>query len=138
MKRILIVEDDNFIRDLYNRAFSKAGYEVSVAADGQEALDVVKNTNFDMILLDIMLPKVNGIDVLRAYKDPKSGVKDTPVFLITNLGQEDIIKEAFKLGADGYLLKAQLTPKNVVDEANGFFEQKAPQLLNTNSDTEAD
>ena len=124
MKRILIVEDDTFIRDLYTRAFSRSNYEVEAAADGEEAITKVKSGKYDMILLDIMLPKITGINVLRAIRDPGGATKDVPVFLITNLGQEDIIKEAFKIGADGYLLKAQLTPKDVVNEIELYFTQQ--------------
>lgn len=124
-KKILVVEDDFYIRDLYERALKKSGYEVSVASDGQEAIEITKTNTFDLILLDILLPKVTGIDVLRTLRDPASTAKDTPVFLITNLGQEDIIKQAFKIGADGYLLKARLSPENIADEIAAYFSQKA-------------
>ena len=122
-KKILIVEDDFYIRDLYERALKKSGYDVSLASDGQEAIEITKTNTFDLILLDILLPKVTGIDVLRVLRDPVSTAKDTPIFLITNLGQEDIIKQAFKIGADGYLLKARLSPENIADEIASFFSQ---------------
>lgn len=121
MKKILIVEDDTFIRDLYVRAFTTNNYEVEIATDGEAALKQIATTLYDMILLDIMLPKVTGIDVLKAIRAPNAKSITTPVFLITNLGQDTIIKEAFTIGADGYLLKAQLTPKDVVSEITTFF-----------------
>lgn len=120
-KRILVVEDDFYILDLYKRNFEQAGYEVEVAVDGREALDKTKDKTFDLILLDIMLPKVTGIDVLIALRDSKSPAKDTPVFIITNLGQEKIINQAFKIGANGFFLKAQITPEDVVKEIDAFF-----------------
>lgn len=131
MKKVLIVEDDFYIRDIYTKNFVQGGYTVEVASDGEEALEKVKTVSFDIILLDIMLPKKTGIDVLRSYRDPSSTVKNTPVFMITNLGQEAIIKEAFKIGADGYLIKAQLTPKDMVREINNFFiEQEKLTVAN--------
>lgn len=127
MKQILLIEDDFYIRDLYATYFIKAGYSVDLAIDGEEALEKVKDKNYDLILLDIMLPKITGIDVLRIFRDEKSSAKETPVILITNLGQESIIKEAFKIGASGYLLKAQLKPQDLVNEVNTFFENLARQ-----------
>src|SRR3989344_4363634 len=124
MKTILLVEDEFHIQDIYRISFVKTGrYTVETASDGQEALVKLRVHVYDLILLDIMLPKVTGIDVLRAMRAPTSPTKDTPIILITNLGQEDIIKEAFKIGADGYLIKAQFTPLDVVKEVDAFFQQ---------------
>lgn len=133
MRNILIIEDDFYIRDIYNKSFTQAGYIVDVASDGQEALNKVKDKTYDIILLDIMLPRVTGIDVLRAFRSPQSKVKSTPIFLITNLGQEDVIKEAFKIGANGYLLKAQLTPQDVVTEIEAVFNQAKAKAQATSS-----
>ena len=124
MKTVLIVEDEFQIQDIYRMAFVKTGrYTIETASDGQEALVKLRAHVYDLILLDIMLPKVTGIDVLRAMRAPTSPTRDTPIVLITNLGQEDIIKEAFKIGADGYLIKAQFTPQDIVTEVDAFFEQ---------------
>ena len=124
MRTLLIVEDDFHIQDIYRMAFTKTGeYTVETASDGQEALVKINTHPYDIILLDIMLPKVTGIDVLRAIRNPASPTKNTPVILITNLGQDEIIKEAFKIGADGYLIKAQFTPQDVINEVNSFFDQ---------------
>lgn len=124
MKTILLVEDDFHIQDIYRMSFIKTGrYTIETASDGQEALVKLRAHVYDLILLDIMLPKITGIDVLRTVRAPTSNTKDTPIILITNLGQEDIIKEAFKIGADGYLIKAQFTPQDVIAEVDAFFEQ---------------
>lgn len=124
MKTILIVEDEFHIQDIYRMTFLKTGrYTIETASDGQEALVKLRAHVYDLILLDVMLPKVTGIDVLRAMRAPTSPTRDTPIILITNLGQEDIIKEAFKIGADGYLIKAQFTPQDVVNEVDSFFDQ---------------
>jgi len=123
-KKVLVVEDEIFIRELYEKVLQGAGYEVTGAQDGQEGLDKVKAGSFDLVLLDIMLPKMTGIDVLKEIKkDPDPKLNKLPVYLLTNLGQESIIKEAFKIGADGYLLKAKYLPNQIVSEVDAFFKK---------------
>ena len=124
MKKILIAEDDFFIRDIYSKVFSLAGYEVAVAVDGIDALEKIKKQPFDIILLDIMMPRMTGIDVLKNIRTLSTPAKNTPIFIITNLGQQNVIEEAFKLGMDGYILKSQVTPQQIVDEINNFFLNK--------------
>lgn len=122
-KKILLIEDEIFIRELYEKVLQGAGYDVVPAQDGQEGLEKVRNEKFDLLLLDIMLPKVTGIDVLKEMKkDTNPDVKNLPVYLLTNLGQESIIKEAFKLGANGYLLKAKYLPNQIVTEIDAYFK----------------
>ena len=124
MKKILIAEDDFFIRDIYDKVFSSAGYEVATAVDGEDTLAKIKNQPFDLLLLDIMMPKVSGLDVLRQLRAMTTPAKDTPVFILSNLGQQNIIQEAFKIGMDGYIIKSQMTPQQIVDEINSYFESK--------------
>lgn len=114
-KKILLVEDEDFIRDLYTRQLTKAGFLVKTAVDGQSALQILKNETFELLLLDIMLPGMNGLQLLREYKtqNPNSTMI---TILLTNLGQEAIIKEGFELGAQAYLIKASYTPDQVVNE----------------------
>ena len=115
LKKILLVEDEDFIRDLYVRQLSKAGFQVKSAADGQIGLDMLKGETFDLLLLDIMLPGINGLQLLREFKtqNPNSPMI---TILLTNLGQEAVIKEGFELGAQAYLIKASYTPDQVVNE----------------------
>lgn len=114
-KKILLVEDEDFIRDLYVRQLSKAGFVVKSAVDGQSGLDTLKTEQFDLLLLDIMLPGMNGLQLLREFKshNPQSTMI---TILLTNLGQEAVIKEGFELGAQAYLIKASYTPDQVVQE----------------------
>lgn len=114
-KKILLVEDEDFIRDLYFRQLTREGFLVKVAIDGQSGLNMLKNENFDLLLLDIMLPGMNGLQVLREFKtqNPNSPMI---TILLTNLGQEAVIKEGFELGAQAYLIKASYTPDQVVQE----------------------
>ena len=126
MKRVLIAEDDFFIRDIYEKVFSLAGYTVETAVDGEDALQKIKaQQQYDMILLDIMMPKVTGLDVLRQLRAMPTPAKDTSVFILSNLGQQNIIEEAFKIGMDGYIIKSQMTPQQIVDEINTYFTNKA-------------
>lgn len=114
-KKILLVEDEDFIRDLYVRQLSKEGFLVKQAADGQSALNLLKNEAFDLLLLDIMLPGMNGLQLLREFKT-KNPQSPMITILLTNLGQEAVIKEGFELGAQAYLIKASYTPDQVVQE----------------------
>lgn len=123
MSKILIIEDDEFVRDLYKRCLEKANFEVITAADGQTGLELAEKEKYDLILLDIMLPKKTGIDVLRELRNSNTPGANNPVFLLTNLGQEAIISEAFKLGCQAFLLKAKLLPKDVVTEVQKFVNQ---------------
>jgi CheY-like chemotaxis protein len=124
MKKILIAEDDFFIRDVYGEIFQSNGYEVELASDGEESLIKIKSQPFDMILLDIMMPKFKGIEVLVQTRGQETPNKITPVFFITNVAEQNIIDEAFKAGMDGYIIKSQYNPQQIVDEINKFLKSK--------------
>jgi CheY-like chemotaxis protein len=123
-KKILLVEDEFFIRDLYERYLKKNGFEVISAVDGEDGMKKALENKVDLILLDIMMPKMTGIEVLSKIKEEGSIAKDTPVYLLTNQVQDSIIREAFKLGAEGYLIKAQLLPKQIVEEIQNIFKNR--------------
>lgn len=114
-KKILLVEDEDFIRELYTRQLTKVGFMVKSASDGPSGLNMLKAETFDLLLLDIMLPGMNGLQLLREFKtqNPNSSMI---TILLTNLGQESVIKEGFELGAQSYLIKASYTPDQVVNE----------------------
>lgn len=119
---ILIIEDDYFIRELYERQLNKRGYTVVSAADGAEGLVKAAEVTPNLILLDIMLPKLNGLDLLGTLK-AKPETQNIPVVLLTNLGQESVIKEGFKLGAKGYLIKSAYTPEQIINEVESFLSE---------------
>lgn len=121
-KRILLVEDEGDIRQLYAEVLRDAGYFIIEASDGEQALNKVTSEQWDMLLLDIMLPRVDGVTVLKKVKE-SDALKLKPIVLLTNLGSEHIIKECFSIGADGYLIKSEITPDKVVDEVNSFLNK---------------
>lgn len=114
-KKIILIEDDDLIRQLYADQLRAAGIEVSDFPNGKSGMDALRQQKFDLVLLDIMLPDINGLEILKEIKlDPN--LKSIPVVLLTNLGQDTIIKEGFKLGADAYLIKLAYNPDQIVDE----------------------
>ena len=123
-KRILVVEDDFFVRDLYTRELTREGFEVSTAEDGAEGLLQATEEKPDLILLDIMLPKMSGLDVLKTLQE-KEETKGIPVVLLTNLGQDSVIREGFTLGAIGYLIKAAHTPTQIIEEVKKFLKESS-------------
>lgn len=114
-KKLLIVEDDFYICDIYKIEAQHRGYEVYTAGDGEEALNLARVSHPDVILLDIMLPKVNGMDVLKQLREDSSFAQ-TIIIMVTNVGDGKTEEDAKKIGADGYLLKVHYSPPQIMDE----------------------
>ena len=121
--KILIVEDDPFLSSIAFVRLEQEGYEVSVATDGEKALALLEKEIPDLILLDIVLPGVNGFDVLKAVKADKRW-KDISVIIFSNLGQEHEIEDSKKFGADDFLVKAKFTPREVLEKIRRLLEKK--------------
>ena len=121
-KTILIVDDDPFILKTIALKFQKSDYEVSVAKNAEEAEEVLASSVPNVVLLDIILPGVNGLEILKKIKsNPKT--KEVPVVIFSNLGSNQEIKEAMDLGATKYIVKANLTPDLVVEEINKLLSK---------------
>jgi DNA-binding response OmpR family regulator len=119
-KKVLLVEDDKMIIDMYTLKFTQEGYEVVQAENGKDGLEAAKKNPPDIILLDIILPQMDGFTVLKSLKaDPKT--KNIPVVLLTNLGQDGDVKKGLELGAVDYLIKANFTPSQVVDKVKSVL-----------------
>ena len=115
-RTLLCVEDEPFISELYARALTKAGYQVTVVGDGEEGLKAAQTNQFDIILLDLMLPNLTGIEILRALRDPaRVPPLRSKIVITTNLEQRDDVRADIETQADGYLTKADLTPHELVD-----------------------
>jgi DNA-binding response OmpR family regulator len=120
MVRILIVEDDKFLSDLYQDLLTGEGYQVEIAEDGEVGEKKMAAGGYDLVLLDIMMPKKDGLTVLKTLTDDQKK-KSGQIVMLTNLGQEAIIKEGFSLGAAGYLIKSALAPDQVLSEIRNFL-----------------
>lgn len=115
-KTVLCIEDERFISELYARALTKAGYRVDVIADGAQALPAAQTDKYDIILLDLMIPNLSGIEILRALRDPaKTPSLHGKIIVITNLEQREDVKADIEKQADGYIVKAEITPRELVD-----------------------
>jgi len=110
---ILLVEDDNFLLNMYAAKFEAEKFETHIADNGVKAINLAKEKMPDIILLDIMLPKMDGFEVLRALK-ADGQTKNIPVILLTNLSQKEKVQEGLKLGAVDFLIKAHFMPTEVV------------------------
>ncbi len=121
-KTILLVEDDVDLRSLYREMLVDAGHNVEEAGDGLVAVDKIKNVKWDLLLLDIMLPGKDGVKLLKEIQQ-NPGWKKGPVIALTNLNSEALITEVFADGADGYLIKAEITPDKIVSEAENYLAQ---------------
>lgn len=118
--KILIVEDEEILLKVLQEKFEKEKFAVSVAMDGEVVLPIVRREHPDLILLDLILPKKNGFDVLTELKaDPE--LKNIPVVALSNLGQDEDIKRALSLGATDYLVKTQHPINEVVEKVNNYL-----------------
>jgi len=123
-KYILIAEDDPTVRELYRAELEKGGYVVDEAVDGVEALEKIAEKKPDLILLDIMMPRKSGLDVLSEIKQNQD-LMNVPVFILSALGDPDDKARGLSLGAVKYIAKAETIPGKVIQEVNDFFGSKS-------------
>jgi len=125
--KILLVDDDQSLRQLYSLELSSKQYIIVEASDGDEGLAKAKTEKPNIILLDIMMPKTDGIAMLSKLKeDPE--LKSIPVLMLTNFGQENLVQQAFSLGAVDYLLKYKVTPVEMSEKVGQLLSAKPVQL----------
>ena len=121
--KIVLIEDDVTLAKMYERKFISDGFEVVLAYDGIEGLAKATKEKADLILLDIMLPKLDGLALFKKLRGQPQTFT-TPVILLTNFGQEDAVFECFKLGAIDYLVKTDVTPQQVVEKVESFLRER--------------
>lgn len=119
--KILLAEDDLQLIDMYRRKFEMEGFEVQFAEDGQQAIDILDTWIPDIALIDIMMPKVNGLDVLKHIKE-KPDYDGVLTVMLTNLGNESTAEEIYKLGATEYIVKADMTPLEVSEKVKELIK----------------
>lgn len=121
--KILLIEDDPTLIEMYNLKFQESGYKVSNSTSGVDGLELAKKVKPDIILLDVILPGMDGFAILKTLKSD-SVTKNIPVLLLSNLGQESDVKKGKDLGAYDYLVKANFTPSEVVEKVKSALQKK--------------
>ena len=120
-KKILIIEDDKFLRELIAQKLIKEGYDIAEAVDGEKGIKAVGEEKPDLVLLDLILPGIDGFEVLTKIKeDPK--IAQVPVIILSNLGQKDDIERGLKMGAVDYLIKAHFTPGEIIEKVKAVLK----------------
>lgn len=120
-RKVIIIEDEADIRDVYKTVLQGAGYEVLEGSTGDEALDLANNHAWDLMLLDIMIPSIDGVSILKRINETDSE-ELRPVIMLTNLDNESLIVECFDHGAAGYLIKTEITPDKIISEVNKWLK----------------
>jgi DNA-binding response OmpR family regulator len=118
---ILVIEDDKFLRELIMRKLIEEGYEVIEAIDGEEGLRKIKEQKPNLVLLDLILPGIDGFEVLSRMKEDPD-LTSIPVIILSNLGQRDDVERGLKLGAVDYLIKAHFTPGEIIEKIKNILK----------------
>jgi len=121
-KKVLVIEDDEIISSMYKTKLEQDGYTVLMANNGGDGLEVAKNNKVDIIMLDIIMPQLDGFSVLDTLK-ANANTKKTPVIMLTNLSTEEDRRKGEEKGAAGYWVKAQLTPSQVSQKIKEFLKK---------------
>lgn len=124
-QRILIIDDDAYIRDLYEEVLKGEGYDVTTAQDGQEGLEHLARGGFDAVLLDVMMPKLDGMGVLTKIKESPPAAPNGPILLMTNLDHDPVLTQALTLGAVACFLKADMLPPVLVEQIKKVIKPAA-------------
>lgn len=122
MKKVLFIEDDPFLIEIYTTKLENAGFSVEVAVDGREGLEKLKKEKPDLVLLDIVLPYMDGWEFLRTISKDKAATKNLKIIVLSNLGQKTDVEKGIKLGAVKYMIKAHYTPSEVVEEVKNILK----------------
>lgn len=119
-KRVLIIEDDTYTRELFQEVLEEIA-EITTAVDGEEGLFKAQAGGYHLILLDIMMPKLDGIQILESLKNKPPQNPNGPIILLTNMAYDTIVKKALELGAKSYLIKADLNPETLTQAVKKFL-----------------
>jgi DNA-binding response OmpR family regulator len=113
--KIMIVDDDPMICDIYQKKFSEQGFGVFVANSGEQALEIAKKEKIDLVLLDLLIPRMDGFEVIKRLRSGDYG-KDIKIIVSSNLSEKSNLDRAFELGANDFIIKAQFTPSELVEK----------------------
>ena len=121
-KKVLIVDDDAYLRDLYEEVLKGEGYDVTTAVDGEEGVAKLQQGGYDLTLLDVMMPKLDGLGVLKKLKESPPTTPNGTILLLTNLAQDPIVTEAMQSGAKSYIIKADITPDQLIEKVKEYLQ----------------
>ncbi|KKS48018.1 hypothetical protein A3J20_06350 [Candidatus Gottesmanbacteria bacterium RIFCSPLOWO2_02_FULL_42_29] len=123
-KKILVVEDEQYLRDLYVELLTEEGYTVDFAEDGQIGYQKILDNIYDLVLLDLIMPRMPGITLLKKLEEENYDQKQKQkIVVLTNLGQENVIAEAISMGVRGYIIKSDVTPDKILSEVKYYLDQ---------------
>lgn len=121
-QKVLIIEDNQLTRELYEVVFKKEGFEVDLASDGEIGLVKARSGGYDLVLLDVMLPKLDGLGILKALKEKPPTKSNGPIILLTNIAHDTIVAEALKNGAVSFLVKSEHNPSDLVAKVKTYLK----------------
>lgn len=124
--KVAIIEDDIAIVQMYRTKFESEGYDVETAGDGATGLELIESFSPDIILLDLMMPNMTGLDMLQRLRNQPGG-KEAKVVVLTNMGDTETATRVFKMAADDYIVKAEMTPKQVADRVKALLDKGKAQ-----------
>lgn len=123
IKMVFVVEDDKFMRNLLINKLQKEGFQTEGIPSGEEALELIKTKTPDLILLDLILPNMDGFEVIQYLKsDPR--LSNIPVLILSNLGEKKDIEKAEEIGVAGFLIKANFTPSEIIKKIHDLLNKK--------------
>src|SRR3989338_8293702 len=120
--KALIVDDDPLISEMYSLKLREAGFDVEPASDGQQGLEKIRAGGYDIILLDVVLPTIDGFEILQTIR--REGIPHAPIILLTNIGQKEDVDRGLSLGAAYYIIKAHFTPSEIVAKIHSALKKK--------------
>jgi CheY-like chemotaxis protein len=130
-RKILLVDDDPDVKAIYEQVLTKVGFHLDYAKDGEEGYAKILQGGYDLILLDIMMPKVDGVAVLKKLQqNPPQNVKNGPIIVLSQLSQTEILNTAMASGARGYIIKSEIDPTQIIDNVNKLL-QSPPDISHT-------
>lgn len=120
-QKIIVIEDDKFLRELIVKKLVKESFTVVEATDGEEGVNKIATEKPDLVLLDLILPTIDGFEVLKRVKE-NPYLKDIPIIVLSNLGQNEDVEKCMQLGATDYLIKAHFTPAEIIEKTKNILK----------------
>lgn len=121
-RKILLIEDNPYIKELYTEVLQNAGYEVENAEDGISGVDKIQKGGYDLILLDMVMPKSGGLGVIKAASQNPPTTKNGPIILLTNLTKDHLVEQALSKGASSYIVKSDITPGQLIENVKKYLK----------------